>query len=186
MTFTVPNLLSILRMGLVPLFVIAVVDGEPKRALSIFVVAGVTDLLDGAIARFYRQQSLLGSYLDPIADKLLLTTAYVMLSIPGLNPVLPIPVWVTVLVLARDVLIVVVAVSVYLATGHKRFPPLVIGKVTTAVQVATIVLVLLAGVWGEAPGLAAAAQMAIWATALLTVASGLTYVVRTNRMAKLG
>ena len=84
MTFTIPNLLSLLRMGLVPLFIIAVTDGEPRRALVVFVVAGVTDALDGFIARFYHQQTLLGSYLDPVADKMLLTSAYVVLAIPYL------------------------------------------------------------------------------------------------------
>ncbi|HEV7518959.1 MAG TPA: CDP-alcohol phosphatidyltransferase family protein, partial [Thermoanaerobaculia bacterium] len=95
MTFTIPNLLSILRMGLVPFFIISVLGGEPRRALLIFVAAGITDALDGAIARLYGQQSLLGAYLDPIADKLLLTSAYIILSIPGLHHGTPIPVWVT-------------------------------------------------------------------------------------------
>ena len=80
-----------------------------RKALLIFLVAGVTDALDGFIARFWGQQSLLGAYLDPIADKLLLTSAYVVLSIPSLNHGAPIPLWVTILVIARDVLIVAVA-----------------------------------------------------------------------------
>lgn len=183
MTFTIPNLLALLRMGLVPLFIIAVTDGEPRRALLIFVAAGVTDALDGFIARFFHQQTLLGTYLDPIADKMLLTSAYVVLAIPSLNPVLPIPFWVTVLVLARDVLIVVVAIALSLATGVKRFPPAPIGKLTTVMQVATVVLVLvvLARLGGPPAGLEVMATVAIYFTAALTVASGLTYLVRANR-----
>ncbi len=86
MNFTVPNLLSLLRMGIIPLFVIALLEGQPRRALILFLVAGVTDALDGFIARFWNQRSVLGTYLDPIADKLLLMTAYVILSVPSLQP----------------------------------------------------------------------------------------------------
>ncbi|HEY4592261.1 MAG TPA: CDP-alcohol phosphatidyltransferase family protein, partial [Thermoanaerobaculia bacterium] len=96
MTFTIPNLLSLFRMGLIPLFVILVVNGDLRKALLVFVVAGVTDALDVFIARFWHQQSPLGAYLDPIADKLLLTTAYVMLSIPSLNHGTLIPAWITI------------------------------------------------------------------------------------------
>ena len=99
---SIPNVLSVLRMALVPLFIIAVVDGERVKALALFAAAGATDALDGFAARFWRQQTLLGSYLDPIADKLLLTSAYVVLTIPALNPALTIPVWVTVLFIARS------------------------------------------------------------------------------------
>ena len=122
MKFTIPNFLSVLRMGLVPLFIIAVIDGDSRKALLIFVVAGVTDALDGLIARLANQHSLLGAYLDPIADKLLLTSAYIALSIPQLNHGAPIPLWVTVLVIARDLLIVVMALIMYLAAGVRRFP----------------------------------------------------------------
>ena len=116
---------------------------------------------------------------------MLLTSAYVVLAIPGLNPVLPIPLWVTVLVIARDVVIVVVAIALFLATGVKRFPPAPIGKVTTVMQVATIVLVLLLARFGGPPaGLEVVATVAIYLTAALTVASGLTYILRANRTAE--
>lgn len=181
MNFTIPNLLSLLRMGLVPLFIIALTEHEAGRALLIFVVAGITDALDGLIARFFHQQTLLGTYLDPLADKILLTSAYVLLAIPGLNPILPIPVWVTVLVIARDVLIIVVAIALSLATGVKRFPPVTIGKITTVLQVTTVVLVLIAGVVGHRHDLELMATAAMYLTAALTVASGLTYIVLANR-----
>ena len=85
MKLTIPNLLSLFRMGLVPLFIIAVLNGDSGKALVLFVVAGISDALDGALARWLDQQSLLGTYLDPIADKLLLTSAYVTLSIHAIH-----------------------------------------------------------------------------------------------------
>lgn len=181
--FSLPNLLSILRMGLVPLFIIAVVDGESTRALVLFTIAGITDGLDGFIARFWGQQTLLGAYLDPIADKLLLTSAYVVLAIPALNPLLTIPAWVTVLVIARDVLIVVLALILHMATGQRAFPPLKIGKITTTAQIATVVVVLLGMALGGEWGFPMVTAALVWATAALTVVSGLGYIVRANRMA---
>ncbi len=179
MSLTVPNLLSLLRMGLVPFFIISVIDGQPRRALAVFVAAGVTDALDGAIARIYHQQSLLGSYLDPIADKLLLMSAYVALSIPSLNRGTLIPVWVTVLVIARDVLLVAVALVLYLAVGVKKFPPSALSKVTTVVQVTAVVLVLVSPL---AASLEPVALGAMYLVGALTLASGLDYVVHVNRL----
>lgn len=182
MTFTIPNLLSLFRMGLVPLFIISIIDGHPFRALVIFLLAGITDALDGLIARVFKQQSLLGTYLDPIADKLLLVSAYVTLSIPQLNPGTQIPLWVTVLVIARDVLLVVVALILYLAAGVRSFPPSLLSKVNTAFQVATVVLVLISGTFPETGWIDLTADTAIYLVAALTLASGLDYVVRVNRL----
>lgn len=179
MNFTVPNLLSMLRMAIIPLFVIALLENRPKRALALFLVAGVTDALDGAIARFLNQRSVLGTYLDPIADKLLLVTAYVMLSLPG-APGGGIPLWITVLVIARDVLIVVMAALLHLAHGVPSFPPSWISKVNTAAQVSAIVTVLLAALM---PRFDLLATVLVHVVAVLTVASGLDYIVRANRMA---
>lgn len=179
MRFTIPNLLSVLRMGLVPLFIIAVIDGESRKALLIFLAAGVTDALDGFIARFANQQSLLGAYLDPIADKILLTSAYVALSIPSLNHGAPIPLWVTVLVIARDLLIVVMALVMYLAVGVRRFPPSILSKINTAAQVTAVGLVLISALW---PKLEPLASTLVYCVALLTVASGLDYILRASRL----
>jgi cardiolipin synthase (CMP-forming) len=184
MTFTVPNLLSLLRMGLVPLFIIMVVNGDWRKALLIFVVAGVTDALDGFIARFWNQKSPLGAYLDPIADKLLLMSAYVVLSIPTFNRGAEIPVWVTILVIARDVLIVIMALVLYLAAGIRSFPPSVLSKVNTVLQVSAVVLVLVSGVLPEMRLIELAADTAIYLVAGLTVASGLDYSYRISRMEK--
>ena len=176
MTFTIPNLLSLFRMGLIPLFVILVMNGDLRKALLVFVVAGVTDALDGFIARFWHQQSPLGAYLDPMADKLLLTTAYVMLSIPGLNHGTRIPPWITILVIARDVLMVSVALVLYLAAGVKRFPPSVLSKVNTILQVAAVALVLVAGSFPDLRSIELAAETTLYLVAGLTVASGLHYI----------
>jgi cardiolipin synthase len=181
MSWTVPNLLSLLRMGLVPVFIIALVDGAPIRALIVFVIAGVTDALDGAIARFWNQKSHLGAYLDPIADKLLLMSGYIALTIPGMNQGTPIPTWVTVLVIARDVLIVVVALVLYLAAEFRSFPPTWISKLNTVVQVVALVLVLLSATLPTVRSLDLAAELTLYLVAVLTVASGLDYIVRIAR-----
>lgn len=182
MTFTIPNLLSILRMGLVPLFIIAVIDGYSLRALLIFLAAGITDALDGFIARVWKQQSLLGTYLDPVADKLLLVSAYVTLSIPSLNQGTQIPLWVTVLVIARDVLLVVMALVLYLAAGVRSFPPSVLSKINTVLQVVTVVLVLLSNTLPRLRWIDLIADGAIYVVAALTLASGLHYVIRVGRL----
>jgi cardiolipin synthase (CMP-forming) len=179
MTFTIPNLLTLVRMGLVPFFIIALIDGAPGRALVLFLAAGVTDALDGAIARFFHQQSALGAYLDPVADKLLLTSAYVVLAFPNLDLPLHIPVWVSVLVIGRDVLLVTVAVVLHLAVGIRRFPPSLLSKITTVAQVAVVVAVLASNYTAE---LTEVATALVYVVAVLTLASGLDYLARSNRL----
>lgn len=178
MRFTIPNLISVLRMGLVPLFIIAVLEGQALRALILFLAAGLTDALDGFIARFANQQSLLGAYLDPIADKILLTSAYIALSIPSLNHGVQIPVWITVLVIARDLLMVVVALILYLAVGLRSFPPSILSKINTATQVTAVLVVLLSALL---PDLESIATTLLYLVAVLTVSSGLHYVIRYSR-----
>lgn len=178
--FSLPNLLSLLRMGLVPLFIIAITRGAALEALLLFALAGVTDAFDGFIARFWNQQTALGAYLDPAADKLLLTSAYVTLTIEAFNPVLTIPLWVTILVIGRDVLLVVAAFSLSMAVGIKSFPPALISKLTTVMQVVAVVLVLVHLVWPGEP-LRTVALTTLYLVAALTVASGLNYVRLLNR-----
>ncbi len=183
MKLTIPNLLSILRMGLVPLFIIAVVQGETRRAVLIFVVAGVTDALDGFIARYANQKSLLGAFLDPIADKLLLSSAYVVLALPSLNPGVQIPVWISIVVIARDVIIVAVVLILYLAANVRNFTPSLLSKITTAAQMAAVSMVLATVLFS---GLEEAADWLLYLVALLTVASSLDYVFRTSRLVASG
>lgn len=179
MTFNLPNLLSLLRMALVPVFVISVLDGDVRGALWVFAAAGVTDALDGFIARFWKQQTVLGAYLDPAADKLLLVSSYVVLAIPNLHSGYVLPVWVSALVIARDIVIVIVALILHVASGISRFPPSLLSKFNTGAQVATVLLVLVSGVEER---LETIAMTAAFLVAGLTVASGIDYIVRVNRI----
>ncbi len=172
---TWPNLLSALRMGLIPLFVIAVMEHQAMVALVIFTIAGLTDLLDGFVARFWGQESVLGAYLDPMADKLLLTAAFVMLAIPGLHPGQPIPIWMAVMVITRDVCIVLIALVLYLALGISKIPPSRTSKWTTAFQIAAVVAVLLTGISARFDFVALGL---LYVMLVLTVASGLEYGYR--------
>ncbi|MEM7354566.1 MAG: CDP-alcohol phosphatidyltransferase family protein, partial [Acidobacteriota bacterium] len=172
---TWPNLLSSLRVAMVPVFIIAMIEGHPGWALLIFGFAGITDLLDGFIARFYKQQSVLGAYLDPAADKILVTAAFILLSWPGVHEGLRIPVWVTVLVITRDVIIVTVALIVRLTVGLKRFPPSQISRWNTGFQLAAVLAYLLSGLTRDIdPG----AQAVLAVMVLLTAASSLEYAYR--------
>ena len=179
MSITLPNFLSVLRLGLVPVFVIAVVNGQPVSALLVMALAGLTDALDGYFARYLHQQSLLGSYLDPIADKLLMTAAYVVLSVPTLHQGVSIPVWVTVLVITRDVIILSLALVIYLTVGVRRFPPTWLSKVNTVLQVVAVLLVLVSGIW---LAMGPIARVAVYLVALSTATSGIQYGVRVARM----
>ena len=176
---TIPNLLSLLRMGLTPLFLVAVVNRQPALALGIFVLAGITDALDGFIARTWGQQSRLGAYLDPVADKLLLMSAYIVLAIPGVHAGAAIPIWVTLLVIARDLIIVIFALVTYLALGLTRFRPTWISKVNTTVQVVVAILVLTSAVW---PWLVPLAEWSIYAVVLTTLGSAAGYFPVAARM----
>ncbi len=144
---TVPNFITMVRMAMIPFFVLAVSERDFKLALLVFVLAGLTDAMDGFLARFLDMHSVIGAYLDPLADKLLLTTAYVSLTVP-LGQRVVIPLWLTILALFRDLLIVFVAVSLYMVEDVRRFPPSVWGKATTFMHVLTVVVVLLANVDG--------------------------------------
>jgi cardiolipin synthase (CMP-forming) len=148
--FTVANLLTFLRMGLIPVFATLLAYGREAEALIVFMIAGVSDGIDGFVARRFDQESELGTILDPIADKLLMITAFVMLTIPGvLEPGrhLPVPFWVTAAVIGRDVLIITVAVSIMIMTGFRDFKPSWLGKASTFVQVGAVMLILIAAVF---------------------------------------
>jgi cardiolipin synthase len=172
--FTIPNGITLVRLALIPFFVLATVGGDHKLALLLFVAAGASDALDGLVARMLGMRSLLGSYLDPIADKTLLVTAYVALTLPTPGTV-TIPLWLTVMALSRDFLIVLVALLLYLGAGVRDFPPSLWGKWTTFFHILTIALVLLANVT-RIPELA---LMGCFYVALtFTVVSGADYIRR--------
>jgi cardiolipin synthase len=173
---TLPNQLTLLRMGLVPVLVLLILNRELTWAVAVFVVAGVTDLLDGLIARLGHQQTRLGAMLDPAADKLLLSATFIVLTWgPGL--VLPIPVWLTVIVLSRDAIILVSVAVVNLTAGTRIFYPSWLGKASTAAQLLTVAVVLLLNALGRSPS---AIGLLFLLTLLLTVGSALHYVWRAS------
>ena len=148
---TIPNLLTFLRMALIPVFASLLFYGYGGMALFVFLVACLSDCIDGFIARRFEQESELGTILDPIADKLLMTSAFILLTMPNVlqpAPHLPIPFWVTAAVIGRDILIVTVAAAINVMTGFRGFKPSWLGKVSTFVQVLAVGLVLLSPVTG--------------------------------------
>lgn len=152
---TLPNILTFLRMALIPVFAILLVYGREGWALFVFTIAGVSDGIDGFLARRFKQESELGTIIDPIADKLLMTVAFVMLTIPsvlGTPRHLPVPFWVTAAVIGRDVLIVAVAAAITTMTGFRGFKPSWLGKASTFVQVIAVILILIAAVFPELRG----------------------------------
>src|SRR5579862_5986345 len=136
---TFANQLTLLRMLLIPLFVILVIYGYLGCALVVFLTTGITDGLDGLIARVSGQKTRLGAWLDPMADKLLLVTTFVVLTLPNMGLANRLPTWLTVCIISRDVVIVLTVAVVNLAIGRRTFHPSIFGKVATAVYIVTAV-----------------------------------------------
>ena len=143
--WTVPNQITLLRLGFLPFFLILISYEHYRWALLVLILAALSDACDGLIARKFNQRSSLGAFLDPIADKLLMTAALVVLSLPDHPASFPtfallnrFPILLTILTISRDVLIVLIALVIHLATGLTRFPPTLYGKNTTVVQVVTV------------------------------------------------
>lgn len=143
-----PNLLSLLRIVLVPVFVLEVLAGRPRSALIVFFLAGTTDVLDGWAARSLDLRSKTGLWLDPAADKILLTAAFVILSLPGGAGPNILPLWLAIAVIGRDVLLVAGSLVIILLRGEKKFYPSLVGKASTVSQVSTILAVLLFNAFG--------------------------------------
>ncbi len=147
---TIPNLLTFLRMALIPVFAILLYYGQSGWALITFLVAGISDGVDGFVARRFNQQSELGTILDPIADKLLMTTAFIIMTLPHIFPPtrhLPVPFWVTASVIGRDILIIAVAGAIFIITNFRGFKPSWLGKASTVVQIVAVCLILIAAVF---------------------------------------
>lgn len=137
-----PNLLSILRILLIPLFLFLMVKRKTPEALIVFLFAGLTDVLDGFTARVWHMKTKIGAFLDPAADKLLMTASFIVLTIPSMNSPNVIPFWLTITVIGRDLLIVSAAFILYLLRGQKTFLPTLLGKTCTVLQVIVILIVL--------------------------------------------
>ena len=166
---TAPNLLTLARICLAPFLVAAILEDRFALSFYLFLAAGLTDALDGTLARLLKQRTMLGQYLDPVADKLLLSTLFLVLMHMGL-----IPARVTVMVFGRDVGILVVAAILYAAAGRREFIPSIFGKANTFVQVAAVAAVLLRQLT-DAHWVAEVRMIALGATMVLTVVSGLHY-----------
>lgn len=168
---TAPNQLTLLRMMFLPFIVIKLVEGHYSSALTLFVLAGLSDGLDGLLARTLKQQTVLGQYLDPIADKLLLSTMFLVLSILHKIP------WkFTVLVFSRDISILAASAVLYAIAGLRDFRPSIFGKANTFAQVAAVFFVLLLEI-DHARWISIARLTFLRATFAFTIISGLHYVL---------
>ena len=168
LNINIPNILTVSRILLTPLFVIYLVKGMFHFALLVFTIAAISDGLDGLLARYFNQYSVLGAYLDPIADKLLLASAFATLAALRV-----IPAWLTIIVLSRDILIVT-GIAVFTLMGIPfEIKPSLVSKWTTVFQFLTIFLTLLDP---KIPGIYIFKSSMFWMTAALTTTSGLHYV----------
>jgi cardiolipin synthase (CMP-forming) len=177
--FTVANQLTLLRVMLIPAFVILVIYGYLGWALVVFTVACVTDALDGLTARWSGQKSTLGAWLDPMADKLLALGTFIVLTIPGLGLANPLPIWLTVLIITRDVVIVGTVAIVNLAIGPKTFRPSFFGKMATATYMATAVAAMFYNYLGYH---SLVVDAFVYASLAITLISGLHYLYHAARI----
>jgi cardiolipin synthase len=176
---TAANQLTILRMLLIPGFVILLVYGYRGWALVTFLVASLTDLLDGLIARATGEKTTLGAWLDPLADKLLLVTMFIVLTLPGLGLANRLPLWFTILVISRDVAIVATVAVVNLAIGPRTFPPSIFGKIATATYVVTGVVTLYYNYLDVTTRLV---MLFVYASLAITLVSAFHYLLRVIRI----
>jgi cardiolipin synthase len=176
---TPANQLTLLRMLLIPAFVILVLYGQLGWALIVFVTAGITDGLDGLIARRSGQHTQLGAWLDPMADKLLLVTTFVVLTLPGLGLANRLPLWLTVLIISRDVIIVLTVTIVNLAIGRRTFRPSIYGKTATATYILTAVFAMLFNYLGYH---SVVVDVSVYASLVITLISSLHYIRHAARI----
>lgn len=173
-SLTIPNLITLLRILLTPLFIIFLIQGNYHKALFVFLLAGLSDLADGLIARTWHQKSRLGSYLDPLADKVLMAASFVTLSIYR-----EIPSWLTVVVISRDLALGFGVLIFRLADIPLVVRPSLAGKWTTTFQVSTVFLVLIGKIW---PFSYQVLLAFFYCTGALTTISGIHYLYNGIRM----
>lgn len=167
---TIPNALTTARIVLVPVFITAVVYEEYPLALALFATAAVSDLLDGLVARLTDQKTPLGTFLDPLADKFLLISSFIVFTINGW-----IPKWLTITVISRDLIVVVGWLLLFMISGRSKVEPVLSGKIAIALQLITFAVILLKITTATFPDIL---NLFFAATAALTVLSGLQYIVR--------
>jgi cardiolipin synthase len=167
--WTVPNQITFLRLGIIPFFIILISYEQYRWALLVLILAGLSDGIDGLLARKLNQRSALGAYLDPLADKLLLSSSFLILAFKG-----KIAWWLTIIVFGRDVLILAVAAAVILIQGYRPFPPSFLGKATTFFQI-VLVFVTIFGAAYPHPHFVLAAYLLTYLVPALTIGSGFHY-----------
>lgn len=178
---TAANQLTILRIILIPAFVILLVYGYRGWALIVFLTAGATDLLDGLIARSTGQHTELGAWLDPVADKLLLVTMFIVLTLPEIGSANRLPLWFTILVISRDVGIVATVAVFNLAVGPRTFRPSIFGKIATATYILTGLITLYFNYLDQK---SVVVTGFIYASLAITFISAGHYLVQTVRLTK--
>jgi len=171
----VANILTICRMFLIPVFVIASVYNKPAIAFFTFVIAGITDFLDGYLARHMEHVTDVGKILDPMADKVMLISVYVILALDTIGNLNVVPLWFTILVIFRDVFIAIVSVLIYFTTSITALVPSIFGKITTFIQITAASLYLFCNAFNIK---AAWLIYMIYLAAFLTLLSGLHYLIR--------
>src|ERR1700692_1128903 len=173
--WTVPNQITFLRLGFLPLFLILMSYERYRWALLVLVAAGLSDGIDGLLARKLNQRSPLGAYLDPLADKLLLSSSFIILAFKQ-----KLAWWLTIIVLSRDILILVVAVVILLISGYRPFPPSIYGKMTTAIQIILVFTVVFSAAY---PGfhLRTIIHLLVYGVTLFSIGSALHYSFSTAR-----
>ena len=176
---TVANQLTLLRVMLIPAFVILVIYGHLGWALVVFATACLTDALDGLTARWTGQKSTLGAWLDPMADKLLALSTFIVLTVPWLGLANPLPIWLTVLIISRDVVIVGTVAIVNLAIGPKTFRPSFFGKLATATYMMTAVVAMFYNYLGYH---SLVVDTFVYASLAITLISSLHYIYHAARI----
>ena len=176
---TPANQLTLLRMLLIPAFVILVVYGHLGWALVVFITAGITDGLDGLIARRSGQKTSLGAWLDPMADKLLLVTTFIVLTLPGLGLANRLPIWLTVLIISRDIVIVLTVAIVNLAIGRRTFHPSMYGKIATGTYIVTAVAAIFFNYLRKH---SIVVDLFVYASLIITLISGFHYIWHAARI----
>lgn len=168
--FTIPNLVTFVRIVLIPVFVTALIYKRYDQALVLFVCAGISDALDGLLARTTGQKSELGAFLDPLADKFLLVTSYILFSVYGW-----VPLWLTITIISRDLIIVLGWLLMYLVYRTTTVRPTMLGKAAIALELLLAISILLSINFSAVPR---PGSWAFWLVAVTTIASCLQYIYR--------
>lgn len=166
------NFFTLVRLGLVPLVLFDIIGGHHVRALAVFFLAALTDVIDGSLARGSSGVTRVGAYLDPIADKCLMSGVFLALAASAI-----VPWWFVAVVLGRDILILLGAIAALSFTKVRQFPPSRWGKLSTFVQIVTAICWMVRDAW-PAPVFVAIASAMLWVCVLFTVLSGLDYMQR--------